>query len=158
MSHSTLRAMATSLAVAACTGCAVLNRVSFEAPTAKLQGVSVTGLGLKGGSLDLELDVYNPNAYELRSTRLSVAIDLEQTHFGEASLDQPLQLPAQAHSTVTVPLSFTWEGVGAGARALLSKGSVDYGLTGRIFVDAPWGQRTVTLRTGGAVSVRDLVR
>jgi LEA14-like dessication related protein len=157
MSRSILRAVVGSLALAAGTGCAVLNRVSFEQPTAKLQGVSVTGLGLKGGSLDLELDVYNPNAYELRSTRLAVTIDLEQTRFGEASLEQPLQLAAQAHTSVTVPLSFTWEGVGAGARALLSKGSVNYGLTGRILVDAPWGQRTVTLRTGGAVAVRDFV-
>jgi LEA14-like dessication related protein len=153
-----IRPVGVLLAVVLGGGCALLHRVGFEPPTATLQHVSVTGLGLKGGSLDLGLDVYNPNAYELRSTRLVVAIDLEQTHFGEAALEQPLRLPATAHTPVTVPLSFTWEGVGAGARALLSKGSVNYGLTGSIPVDAPFGQRTVTLRTSGTVTVRDLVR
>jgi LEA14-like dessication related protein len=142
----------------AASDCAILNRVSFETPTASLQGVSVTGLGLKGGSLDLELDVYNPNAYALRSPKLDVTIDLEQTHFGQATLEQPLQLPAQSHSAVTVPLSFTWEGVGAGARALLSKGSVNYGLTGHILVEAPFGERTATVGTNGTVTIRDLVR
>ena len=153
--------IATTLAVVTLTltgGCAILNRVSFQAPTATLTGVSVTGLGLQGGSLDLDLDVYNPNAYELRSPRLAVTIDLEQAHFGQAALERALQLPAQSHSAVTVPLSFTWDGVGAGARALLAKGSVNYGLTGRIVVDAPFGQRTVIVATNGAVTIRDLVR
>jgi len=157
MRTSVIASLAAALALAA-SGCAILNRVSFEAPTASLQGVSVTGLGLKGGSLNLELDVYNPNAYELRSPRLDVTIDLEQTHFGEAMLERALQLPAQSHSSVTVPLSFTWDGVGAGARALLSKGSVNYGLTGHILVEAPFGERTATVGTNGTVTIRDLVR
>ncbi len=158
MRSSVIAPLGAALILTLCTGCAVLNRVSFEAPTATLAGVSVTGLGLQGGSLDLDLDVYNPNAYALRSPRLAVTIDLEQTHFGEATLEHALQLPAQSHSTVRVPLSFTWEGVGAGARALLRKGSVDYGLTGRIVVEAPFGERTATLGTNGTVTVRDLVR
>ena len=150
--------LAAALALTLNAGCAILNRVSFEAPTAALKGVSVTGLGLKGGSLDLDLDVYNPNAYELRSPKMAVTVDLEQTHFGEATLERAVQLPAQSHSMVTVPLSFTWEGVGAGARALLSKGSVNYGLTGRIVVEAPFGERTATVGTNGTVTIRDLVR
>jgi LEA14-like dessication related protein len=158
MRTSVIGSLGAALALTLGAGCAVLNRVSFEAPTAALKGVAVTGLGLKGGSLDLDVDVYNPNAYELRSPRLAVTIDLEQTHFGEATLERALQLPAQSHSMVRVPLSFTWQGVGAGARALLSKGSVNYALTGRIVVEAPFGERTVTLGTNGTVAVRDLVR
>ena len=117
-----------ALALGLSAGCAVINRVSFEAPGATLTGVSVTGLGLKGGSLDLALDVYNPNAYELRSPRLVVTIDLEQSHFGEATLARPLHLPGKAHTTVTVPLSFTGEGVVAGARPLLLPGEVNSAL------------------------------
>ena len=157
MRVSAIAPLGAALALAV-SGCAVLNRVSFEPPTASLRSVSVTGLGLKGGSLDLELDVYNPNAYELRSPRVDVTIDLEQTHFGQAMLERALRLPAQSHSTVTVPLSFTWQGVGAGARALLGKGSVNYGLTGHILVEAPFGERTATVGTNGTVTVRDLVR
>ncbi len=139
-------------------GCALIQHVRFEPPSAQLAGVSVTGLGLSGGSLDLKLDVFNPNSYTLRSTRLQVGIDLENTPFGTAALDQPLELPPSAHSQVRVPLTFTWSGVGAGARALLGKGSVNYGLTGRILVDTPLGQRSVDLRTNGVVAVADLTR
>ena len=41
---------------------------------------------------------------------------------------------------------------------MLSKGSLNYGLTGRILVDSPLGERSVELRTNGVVAVRDLAR
>lgn len=138
--------------------CAALQRFQFDPPTAQLAGVAVTGLGLTGGSLDFKLDVYNPNGYGLRTTRLQVGIALENTPFGEAVLERPLQLEPKAHNEVHVPLTFTWSGVGAGARALLGKGSVQYGLTGRLLVDTPVGERGAELRTSGVVTVTDLVR
>lgn len=142
----------------AATSCATLQRVTFVEPTVQLQGVAITGLGFEGGSLQLHLDVYNPNSYELRSTRLRATIDLESTRFGEAILERPLVLPAGRHTNVEIPLSFRWAGVGAGARALLGKGSVRYGLVGRILVDTPIGERSAALRTDGTVTVTDLVR
>lgn len=134
-------------------GCALAQQVRFQAPSAQLAGVSITGLGLSGGSLDLKLDVFNPNSYTLRSTRLQVGIDLENTPFGTAAIDRPLELAPAAHSEVRVPLTFTWSGVGAGARAMLGKGSVNYGLTGRILVNTPLGERSVDLRSSGTVAV-----
>ena len=138
--------------------CSLAQRIQFEAPSAQLTGVTITGVGLSGGSLELRLDVLNPNSYTLRSTRLQVAIDLENTPFGTAALDRALELPPTSHSEVRVPLTFTWSGVGAGARAMLSKGSLNYGLTGRILVDSPLGERSVDLRTSGVVAVADLAR
>lgn len=144
--------------LAAVAACAVSQRLRFERPTVDLKEVVVTGIGLSGGSMDLVLDVYNPNRYVLRTTRMELGIDLEDTHFGDARLDRALELPAQAHSDVTVPLSFTWEGVGAGARALITKGSVRYVLNGQVFAATPVGDRTVELSSGGVVSIRDLAR
>ncbi|MBI2535445.1 MAG: LEA type 2 family protein [Gemmatimonadetes bacterium] len=154
------RATAVSLAglTLATLACSLAHRLRFEAPSAQLTGVTITGLGLSGGSLELKRDVLNPNSYTLRSTRLQVAIDLENTPFGTAAIDRALELPPAAHSEVRVPLTFTWSGVGAGARAMLSKGSLKYGLTGRLLVDSPLGERSVDLRTRGVVAVADLAR
>ncbi len=154
------RAMTVSLAglILGLLSCSLTQRLRFEAPSARLTGVTITGLGLSGGSLELKLDVLNPNSYTLRSTRLQVAIDLENTPFGSAALDRALELPPTSHSEVRVPLTFTWSGVGVGARAILSKGSLNYGLTGRILVDSPLGERSVDLRTNGVVAVADLAR
>lgn len=154
------RMSAVSLAglMAAISSCSLTQHLRFEAPSARLARVTITGLGLSGGSLELKLDVFNPNSYTLRSTRLQVAIDLESTPFGTAALDRALELPPASHSEVRVPLTFTWSGVGAGARAILSKGSLNYGLSGRIMVDSPLGERSVDLKTSGVVAVADLAR
>src|SRR5207253_10617431 len=65
-----------------------------------------------------DLDVYNPNDYRIRSTRLEVGIDLEGTHFGDALLDRPLDLSPTNHGRIVVPVRFEWAGLGAGAKAL----------------------------------------
>src|SRR5438046_3414475 len=97
--------------------CATLGRLSFTEPEVALQEIAVTGVGLTGGTFDLVFDVYNPNDYRIRSTRLEVGIDLEGRHFGDALLDRPLDLSPTNHSRVVVPVRFEWAGVGAGARS-----------------------------------------
>lgn len=143
--------------VALVAGCASLGRaLQFTEPDVRVQEIRITGLGLNGGTLDLALDVFNPNDYRLRSTRLEVGIDLEDTHFGDALLENPVDLPSQQHSLITVPVRFEWAGLGAGARALITRQAVRYGLTGTVTVDTPIGDRRVKLHGSGDVPLRAL--
>jgi LEA14-like dessication related protein len=139
-------------------GCATVGRLSFQEPEIGLQQIDVTGIGLTGGTFDLVFDVWNPNDYRLRSTRLEAGIDLEGTHFGDALLDRPLDLSPTNHSRVVVPVRFAWAGLGAGAKALLTKQALGYGLTGRVFLDTPAGTKTVTLAGKGNVPLRKLLK
>ena len=139
-------------------GCATLGRLSFTEPDVALQEIGITGIGLTGGTFDLVFDVYNPNDYRIRSTRMEVGIDLEGTHFGDALLDRPLDLSPTNHSRVVVPVRFEWAGLGAGAKALLTKRAVGYGITGRVLVDTPLGERTVGLTGKGNVPLRKLLK
>ena len=53
---------------------------------------------------------------------------------------------------------FEWAGMGAGARALLTKRAVGYGLVGKVILDTPLGDQTVELKGKGNVPLRKLVR
>jgi LEA14-like dessication related protein len=142
----------------AVSGCATLkNALTFEKPQLELQEINVTGLGLSGGTLDLVFDVYNPNQYRLRSTRLEVALELAGTDFGEALIDKPLDLSPENHSRVLMPVRFTWAGVGAAARSLLESQELPYGLTGAVLLDTPIGERRVQLSGKGNVPLRKLL-
>ena len=143
------------LATGLATGCAQLR---FEHPTTALVSVRVADVGLEGGALRLELDVHNPNAYELRTTRIAVGVDLESTNFGNVELTVPRRLPAGETTRVELPLYFRWTGVGAGARALLSRGSVRYTIVGKLFADTPLGAQEIPIRSNGEASLGDLVR
>jgi len=146
------------LAMALLAGCATLRGLTFQEPQLSLQEIDITGIGLTGGTFDLVFDVYNPNDYRIRSTRLEVGVDLERTHFGDALLDRPLDLSPTNHSRVVVPVRFEWAGLGAGARALVTRQAVAYGITGRVFVDTPLGDKTVVLQGTGNVPLRKLIR
>ena len=139
-------------------GCATVGRLSFREPSVELKQINVTGLGLSGGTLDLILDVYNPNAYRLRSTRVEIGLDLESTHFGDALLERPLDLSPENHNQVIVPVRFQWAGIGAGARGLLTRQALGYGITGTALLDTPIGTKRVALRGDGTVPLRALVR
>jgi LEA14-like dessication related protein len=138
-------------------GCATLGKLYFTEPDVQLKEIDVTGISLSGGSLNLVFDVYNPNTYRIRSTRLQLGLDLENTHFGDALLEKPLDLSPQNHNQVVVPVLFQWAGVGAGARALLTRQGLRYGLTGTVFLDTPLGDRRVTLHGSGDVPLKKLL-
>jgi len=138
--------------------CATLrNALTFDEPQIELQAINVTGMGLSGGTLDLVFDVYNPNQYRLRSTRLELGLQLASTDFGEALIDKPLDLSPQNHSRVVMPVRFTWAGVGAAARSLLQSQELPYGVTGAVILDTPLGERRVQLRSNGNVPLRKLI-
>ena len=59
-----------------CVSCATLGRLAFTEPDVELQEIAVTGIGLTGGTFELAFDVYNPNDYRIRSTRLEVGIGM----------------------------------------------------------------------------------
>jgi len=146
-------------ACAACAACATLrNALRFEEPQIELKQINITGMGLTGGTLDLVFDVYNPNDYRLRSTRLEVGLDLEETHFGDALIDKPLDLSPTNHSQVVMPVRFEWAGVGAAARGLLTRQALHYGITGAVLLDTPLGDKRVQLRSAGNVPLRRLLR
>ena len=153
--HASVAVLVLSVAVS---GCATLrNALSFEEPQIELKQVDITGFGLQGGTLDLVFDVYNPNQYRLRSTRLEVGLELASTDFGEALIDKPLDLSPQNHSRVVMPVRFTWAGVGAAARSLLQLQELRYGITGAVLLDTPLGERRVQLQSTGNVPLKKLI-
>lgn len=139
-------------------GCATVQQFRFEQPDFDLISVRIDGLGLTGGSLTLLIDVDNPNAYDLRTSQIDLAIDFDDTRFGEAFLDGSTSFGSQTVTTIELPLSFNWAGVGAGARALLERGAIDYTLLTRLTVGTPLGDRPIEVTTRGNVPVRRLIR
>lgn len=152
------RQVAVGMVWLAMSGCAIARSAVFREPDVTLQAIHVTGLGLSGGTLDLVFDVFNPNTYRIRSTRLEIGLDLEQTHFGDALLERPLDLSPENHSQVIVPVRFEWAGVGAGAKGLLKGQAVGYGVTGAVLLDTPLGVKRVALRGQGNVPLQMLLK
>lgn len=145
------------VALGAAAACGPFWGQGFERPSVELAAIDITGLGLQGGTMDLLLDVHNPNSFELRATRIRVAIYLEGTHFGDAMLTRAPVLPARETTRIPVPVAFSWSGIGSGARGLVSRGAAQYRLDGRLDLDTPLGSRGVDVEAEGRVTMRNIV-
>jgi LEA14-like dessication related protein len=139
------------------TSCAVVQNITFQRPELELQAIALKSLGLTGGSIELVIDVYNPNAYDVTTMRIDAGIDLEDTHFGDVTLERDIVLTAERHTVVEIPVSFTWSGVGAGARALLERGAVNYAIDSRLYVGTPLGEQTINLRRSGIAPLKEML-
>lgn len=143
-------AMAASAAMAV-TACSALGRAAFKEPVVTLKQVQLKGVGLTGGSLDVTLSVQNPNHYRLDATRLTyrVAMADDSITIASGALDRTFTVQDGETSDVTIPVDFTYSGLGAAGRSLLNTGAVNYHVLGDVTVGSPVGNFTVPYSTHG---------
>ncbi len=145
---------ATVAIAAALAGCAALGRGSFKEPVVNLKEFKITGLGLTGGSVDVILSVYNPNGYKLDAVKMTYNVDVDSIKLGSGALDERFVVQDKDSSTVRLPVTFTYAGIGQAGRSLLQKGTVNYRVRGDFTVATPIGNFTRPYdRTGRYSSV-----
>lgn len=133
-------------------GCAVLGRARFLEPVVELKAVTITGLGLTGGNVEVELSVYNPNGYALDALRFTYLVDVDSVRLGTGALDGRFAVGGKDSSVVRLPVSFTYAGLGAAGRALLESGAVTYRVRGDFTVGTPIGNFTRPYDRNGRVT------
>ena len=126
-------------AVAGVAGCRTLARQAFANPIVEVKDVRVKGIGFQGGSLDLVLDVYNPNDFRVDARRLSYAVWVDSSQVATGEIAQLTTLTNKGHSEVVVPVSFTYAAVQRAVMVFAQRGSVDYRVNGSFTMATPFG-------------------
>ena len=141
---------AATAAVAVTAACSALGRQAFKEPVVRLQDVRVNGVGMTGGNLDVRLSVYNPNGYRLDATRLTYNVIVgDSVRFATGTVDSRFTVNGNDSSTVTIPVNFTYMGIGAAGRQLLNTGGVNYRVAGDVVVGTVIGSFTVPYSSTG---------
>ena len=141
---------AVAAATVAVSGCSAIGRQAFQQPVVRLQDVRVNGVGLTGGNLDVRLSVYNPNGYRLDATRMTYNVLVgDSVQFATGSMDTKFTVSGKDSNVVTIPVNFTYSGIGAAGRQLLNTGGVNYRVTGDVIVGTVVGNFTVPYSSTG---------
>src|SRR5215216_382277 len=112
--------------VAAAAGCASIAKRTFSEPIVTFKEMTLNGLGLTGGSLDIVLNVYNPNRFNLDGKSLTYRLMIDSVMFGEGQLNSAFTVQNGDSTQVRLPLNFTYAGIGTAGRQLLNTGTVNY--------------------------------
>ena len=128
--------------VALAAGCASLGMGGFKEPLVHFNDAKVRGLGLSGGSVDVVLSVYNPNKFDLNATRLTYRLMVEDRELGTGVLNNAFRVSDNDSTYVTIPVDFTYAGLGTAGRQLITQGVINYRVLGDFTVATPLGNFT----------------
>jgi LEA14-like dessication related protein len=131
-----------ALAMIGAAGCATLGKATFKEPIVHFTDARITGLGITGGSLEVKLSLYNPNKFKLDGTRLTYKLMVDSVTFGTGALADRFTVQEKDSTIVTLPLQFSYAGVGEAGRQLMNTGSVNYRVLGDVTVGTPLGNFT----------------
>ncbi len=137
---------------AAAAGCATIARQAFQEPVVSVRNIRLNGLGLTGGSVDVALAVYNPNNYRLDATRLTYQLLFDTVSFATGALTERQTVQGRDTLLVSIPVNFSYRGVGEAGRQILNTGTVNYRLLGDVTVGSPLGNFTVPYSASGRFS------
>ena len=154
---STVSKLALAALLFATSACASLGSASFATPTVELKDVRVRGVGLKGGTLDVVLDVYNPNGYRLDTSGFTYTLFIDSSNVATGQVKRLVTLETKKKTEVTLPLTFTMKELQNAARAMTDMGSVNYRLVGDLTVSTPAGSFTRPYEGRGTFNSASLI-
>jgi LEA14-like dessication related protein len=125
----------------------------FQRPELQFRGIRINAIGFEGASLEILVDLYNPNSYRLGLERLSYDLAIENVHWGLRSLPTPIAVEGGNSVTVRLPLDVSWSRLGDAGRDALRTGSVNYGVSGEMTVTTSLGAVSVPYSKSGRLSV-----
>jgi LEA14-like dessication related protein len=137
--------------------CSAIHEI-FREPDVRLERVVVRGIGMSGGSLDLIVGVENPNGFALHGTRLEVGFDVEGHHLGDIAYDEDFSVNENGRTTLALPLTFGWTGIGSAILAALGSGELPYKMRGQVELRTPLGRKEVPFDHEGRVPLSRLAR
>ncbi len=133
-----LLAMGAGLLTTACIG-------RVRQPEITLTGVRVSGLGLRGGSLIAELEIMNPNGFELETRNITYDLKVsDRTAQGETWIDfakgefrEPVKVDDGGTTKVEIPIEFTYAAMGGAIRSIMDRGTFNYRVEGVVGLREP---------------------
>jgi LEA14-like dessication related protein len=99
-------------------------------------------VGLQGGTLDVILDVYNPNDYRIDARKISYTVFVDSAQIASGEIERLVNLTNLGHSEIIVPVDFTFAAVQGAMQKFAQRGVLDYRVTGAFTMVTPIGSIT----------------
>lgn len=135
-------------------GCAALEQSGlWKKPGLKFNEARIAALDFEGITLDLDLNISNPNAYGIAYSAMEYKLNLQNTDFLSGTLEQSGNIEAGQTQKVTLPIAFLF----ADMLELVKNSNGDtiaYGLDAAMLFDIPLvGEVKLPVKTKGTFPI-----
>lgn len=134
----------------------------FNQPQVTLESVQVGGLGIRGGTLLVSVQVINPNRFSLSADQLNYQLSVTDPEdrsdstwidFATGTYSEGFSVGARDTAVVQIPVEFSYAALGAAAGSIARAGTFTYRASGTVDVRTPLGMRQVPFRKRGTVAL-----
>ena len=119
-----------------------------------LMRTSTSGMTAQANRLSAVADnIANSNTtgYKKASTEFSSLL-IDSTPLANGVMDSRFTVQDKDSTMVTIPVAFSWSGLGAGVRSVFNTGAVNYRVNGDVTVGTPVGNFTIPYSQTGRYS------
>jgi len=105
-------------------------------PVIKIKGVKIKNLSLTAAEVVAQVEIDNPNAFDLAFSDFDYQLDINQQNWGQGSISQRSSIPQKAKGMIEIPVKLNIMSMGKSAYQLLSsKQPLEYQLKGAMTLD-----------------------
>ena len=127
-------------------------------PDIKIKAVKVKNLSFTSAELVAQVEVTNPNNFDLGLSQLNYQLNVNQQNWGQGKINQTTSIPKKGKGIVEVPVKLNMLSAGKSAyNALINKAPIDYQLTGNLTLDTGLEllkKQNIPLDIKGTTSIR----
>ena len=111
--------------------CAMLTQDLLKDPEVSIANFEMTNITLKDISINLKLNIKNPNPIPLNLGKVNYALNFSGKKVTEGVFDKGIDIPATGNGEVVIPLKFEYNAIGSLLDGFIKKTiTKDYELNG----------------------------
>jgi LEA14-like dessication related protein len=126
----------------------------MEKPSFVLRGVSLRPLSLTDVNIVLDLDVHNPNRFDLNFKSLEYTVYLKNEEIGNGRLEKELLVSSAATTRVQAPVAAKFIDLSGSLKSILTEGNLPYKITGKVVVKTVLGSRQLPFSSEGRINLK----
>lgn len=127
----------------------------MEEPSFAIRGVAIRPVSFTGMSLLLDLDVRNPNSFDLKFKSFEYTVYLKNEAIGTGSLENELLIPSSSTTRIKVPLTARFKDLSGSLKAVLTGEDLPYKIAGKATVTTVLGSRQFSFSNEGRVNLKN---
>lgn len=127
----------------------------MEMPSFTLRGVTLQPVSFTRMSLLLDIDVQNPNSFDLKFESFEYAIFLKNEEVGNGRMEKELLVPSSSTTRLQVPVTAGFKNLSGSLKAVLTEGDLPYKIEGKVAVKTFFGGRQFPFSSEGHINLRN---
>ncbi len=127
-------------------------------PEVSVNEVRLSGVGLSGGSMNIDLQLRNPNRFRIEAPIINYRVLVDTVEIGSGVYQGDFSLRGRRSTEIRIPVRFKYSDIGPTGRALLTSGTVEYRIVGDVTAGSSYGPVAGPYDRSGEFSTMSMLR